>query len=87
MTIVLSREKFILRREWPVDRSNVEIPPIGSRYEIGIRWNVRERHDRVAFSERGQHPFGQAENAEPCHRQTSFKNFPTRLLRHMELLM
>src|SRR5262249_37156226 len=46
-------------------------------------WNIREWHDRLAFSERWQRPFGQAENTEPCHRHTAFKNFPTRLLRHI----
>ena len=80
---MLSREELVFRRKCSVDRADVQIPPVRCRCEIRVCRNIREWHERLTFSQRGQCPFRHAENTKSCQRQTSLQNFPARLIRHI----
>jgi len=87
MTVVLRRRELVGRRERPLDRANVEQPPIRRRIPSNVVGDIGELDDGFALRERRQHPFGDTEHAEPGGREAALQNFPPRaLIRHMHCL-
>src|SRR5690242_13927676 len=83
MAVMLRREELVFRRERPIDGAYVEIPPVWGGDKVYVCWNIRERHQRLAFSERRQCPFRESENTQSGECQTSLQHFTAGLTRHV----
>src|SRR5215467_3144924 len=81
--VMLRCEKFVRRSEWALDGTDVEIPPVRSRIEIRILWDVRKRYECFTFCKRRQRPFRYAEKAERGKCQAASENFPASWITHM----
>src|SRR5215471_14906536 len=76
MTVVLRREKVILRRH-RLQLADVEHTNDFTRIGREVRRDVRERHQRFAFSEGRHRPLGDAEGRKSGGRQTALENIST----------
>src|ERR1700676_3598175 len=87
MAVVLDGRECVLRREWPVDRSDIQQSTVGRRFPFDVFRNIGEGHERLTLRERWKRPFGKTENAKPCHCQASLENLsPGVLIRHVMAL-
>ncbi len=75
---MLGRGELVPRRERTVDRADVQGASVGRRFPPDVLGDVGEGHEGFALRERRQRPFRDAQDAQPCQRQTTLEDFSTR---------
>ena len=78
MSVVLSGEELVFRRQRAVNLPDVELAPVGGRGRKGLG-QIGERDENLALRQDGQRPFRQAQCTEAGDGKAALQNAPTTL--------